>query len=522
MTIRPTGPRRYLTSPTAAVTSRRRRHLAGRVAAAAAVFALPVLLAGPARAQIAGLPEAASGSGNSLDTMPTLGGWNVTADGNAVDVLVDNTTGLAGIHPLTEADFPEAQTQFGSGPFGSGLATVFWPGSAGGNFGSLSGELGFPSQLSPLMSKLNDPVKASAQYPSGPASSDYPSGSTGGVAVMHATAHSGGTTADASLANAGPAQILSFSSAKGSSVSSAGKTAQGQASSAVNGVSILGGLIAIGSVTSTAVASSTGAVGSGSAVTHVAEVTVMGQKASIGSDGLVLPQAPGALGPITGPLVQNAIDQVITGLGITVKEFPAIHSGSGSGYTVSAGGVSIEIDPPSSAAPILEQAASTLAPVFPSQAAIIPTLPGLLQGMTITITLGRASASANASPPFNSNFTPTPFPATPGSGSTGGVLGSGSAPVASTQSPTGTGSSPEVAATPQPATASTGGNGTASQAPAVAPAATLIGLSQPLGAGVVVLGILVALAVALGLWRVGRMLLPGDNGPLCPLGQDQP
>lgn len=498
---------------------RHARRVAGRLGTAAAIFALPVLLAGPARAQIR-VASTASG-GASLAQAPSLGGWNVSADGNAVDVVIDNQTGLAGIHPLTEADLPEAQTQFATGPFGSGLATVFWPGAAGANFGSLSSELGFPSQLDPLTSKLNDPVRASAQYPLGPATADYPAGgSPSGLAVMHATAQPGGTTADAGVVKQSAATVLGFASATGSSTSTAGKTAKGDATSALKDVSLVGGLIDIGSITSTAEAVSDGTTGSGSASTHVTGVTVLGQKASIGSDGLVVPNFPSSLSSLTGPLVQNAISQVISGLGITVKEFPSTKAANGSGYTASSGGVSIEIDPPSSAAPLLEQAASTLAPLFPSQAAIIPTLPGLLQGMTLTITLGRATASANASTAYVPNFNNIPLP--PSAGTTGGLNGSsggtGSATVSSTPAGTG-GSGPSVAGTPGSA-GTTGGNGNPSAPVAQSPAA-LINLSQPLGAGLVLLGILATLAVGYGLWRLGRMLLPIDHGPACPLGQDQ-
>ncbi|HET6964353.1 MAG TPA: choice-of-anchor P family protein [Acidimicrobiales bacterium] len=515
--------------PTTPAERRRLRHhgarrMAGRLGAAVAVFALPVLLAGPARAQVH--PDSASSAGQNLDQQPSLGGWNVSADGNAVDIVIDNQTGLAGIHPFTEADLPEAQTQFATGPFGSGLATVFWPGAAGANFGSLSSELGFPSQLEGVASKLNDPVKASAQYPLGPATADYPAGgNSSGVAVMHATAQPGGTTADASITNeTGAGAVLSFASAKGSSTSTAGKTAKGDATSAISDVSLLGGLIDIGSITSTAEAASDGSSGSGSSTTHVTGVTVLGQKASIGSDGLVLPDFPSALGGLTGPVVQNAISQVISGLGMTVKEFPSVQNANGSGYTTSSGGVSVEIDPPSSAAPILEQAASTLAPLFPSQAAIIPTLPGLLQGMTLTITLGRAAASANASTAYIPSFTPMPIPASPTGTGTGDLTGTsgdaGSAAVASGPTDSG-GAAPSVAATPETGGGTASGGGNPTTAPLAQPPAALINLSQPLGAGVVLLGILATLAVGYGLWRLGRMLLPADNGPACPLGQDQ-
>ena len=507
--------------------------MTGRAAAALGIFVLPLVAAGPARAQ---LPESSggshlhaselTGSSTDLNAQPNLGGWNVTADGNAVDILVDNTTGLAGIHPLSEADFPEAQTQFATGPFGSALATVFWPGSAGGNFGSLSGELGFPDQLQPIASQLNDPIKASAQYPAGPATADYPAGGPGGAAVMHSTAQRGGTTAEGSIVDQSPSSVLSFSSAKGTSSSTAGNKAEGDSAADLSGVSLLGGLVQIGSITSTAQAVSDGSTGTGTAVTHVSDVTVLGQKASIGSDGLVLPNFPSALGALTGPVVQNAVSQVISGLGLTVTEFPSVQSANGSGFTATSGGVAVRIDPPSSAAPILEQAASVLAPLFPSQAAIIPTLPGLLQGMTVTLTLGRATASSNASAPFNADFNASGAPIAPpaDTGSLGGTPtgGIGSASVAS--APTGdtggtSGLSPSVAAVPSTG----GGTGGGGESPAATqPASTLIGLSSPLGAGAVLLAVLAALAAAYGLWRLGRMVLPGDAGPACPLGQDQP
>lgn len=493
-----------------------RRRTAWRVGAAAAVVALPVLFAGPVRAAPETLSQSLPGAASSGP--PQLGGWNITADGNAVDVLIDNTTGLAGIHPLTEADFPEAQSQFATGPFGSGLATVFWPGSAGGNFGSLSTELGFPAQLQPIATQLNDPIKASAQYPAGPASSDYPAGAPGGLAVMHATAQPDGTTAEGSIADEAPSSVLMFSSAKGTSSATATDKAVADSASDLSGVSLLGGLIQIGSITSTAHAVSDGTNGSGTSVTHVSEVTVLGQKASIGSDGLILPNFPSSLGALTGPIVQNAISQVISGLGLTVTEFPAVQKTNGAGFATTSGGVSVRIDPPSSAAPLLEQAASVLAPLFPSQAAIVPTLPGLLQGYTMTITLGRASASANASGAFSSAFNPPPIP--PGAmAAVGSAAGPSSGSTSATPALGGaggvTGVSPSVADAPS------SGTGGATPSTSGQPASTLIGLSEPLAVGAVLLAILVTLFASYGLWRVSRMLLPTDHGPACPLGQDQ-
>ena len=477
--------------------------IALRVGAALAVVTVALSVAEPA-----------SHAASSATTAPSLGGWNISADGNAVDVVVDNTTGLAGIHPLSEADFPAAQSVFATGPFGNGLASVFWPGSAGGNFGSLSTELGFPSQLAPVMSQTNDPVKASASYPAGPTSASYPSGSSGGVAEMVATAQAGGTTAEGTITDENPSSaLLSFSQARGVSSSLASKTANASAQSDVSDIKLLGGLIDIGSVTSTAVASSDGTTGTGSSTTHIGAITVLGQPASIGSDGLVLPSFAGALGPLTSSVVQNAISQVISGLGVTITEFPGTETAKGAGYTATSGGLSITIDPPSSAAPLLEQAGSAIAPFFPSQAAIIPTLPGLLQGFTLTLTLGRATAAANAAPAFSNNFGFTPPPLTSGSTLPLATLPttpsvSATVPVVSAPAASSSGQTPTVATEP------------AVQAPVGAPAAALVSLSKPLSAGAVVTGLLAAIAFSYALMRVARMLLPRDADVVCPLGQD--
>lgn len=488
-----------------------------RVAAVTAMVVLPLSLAGPARA----------------DTPASLGGFNVSADGNAVDILIDNTTGLAGIHPFTEADFPEAQSNFATGPFGSGLATVFWPGNAGGNFGSLSGELGLPAQLEPLAAKLNDPAKANAQYPSGPASATYPAGAPNGAFEMHSTADSSGITATADIADTGAKGVLSFSTAKGTSSSLADTTARANASSDLSGVSVLGGLLDIGSIQSTASAKSDGTTGTGSASTHVTGVTVLGQPASIGSDGLVLPDFAKSLGPVTGPVVQDLITQTVSALGMQVTEFPSSQTQNGASFSTTTGGLAIKMSFPPSAVSLLEQLGSAIAPLFPPQAAIIPTLPGLLQGMTLTVTLGRATASATASPPFNDSFTPasggtgTGTAADTGAGlaAAGGDTGSASPGLSggATAPDLATATGATGAGTPGTGTSSTGTGpaGPASGAAGRLPA-TLVSLSSPLSAGIVVLGLIVAAGFGVALWRLARLLLASDAGPVCPLGQDQP
>jgi hypothetical protein len=467
-------------------------------------------------------------AGNS--TPPNLGGWNVSADANVIDITADNTTGLAGIHPLNEADFPEAQSVFETGPFGSGLATVFWPGAAGGNFGSLSSELGLPSQLQPVASQLNDPARAAAQYPSGPTNASYPPGAPNGAFDMQSQAGAGGTTATSDIASQTANGIITFASAKSTSSAMAQDTANATATSTLSDLSILG-LVDIGSIQSTATAASDGNNATGSATTHVTGVTVMGQPASIGSDGLVLPNLPNLPVPsLLGTLLPaGSLNQVINALGLTITTFPSTQTQNGQAETVTSGGLQITISPPPSLASVLEQLGQTIAPLFPPQAAIIPTLPGLLQGLTLTITIGRATASASASPPFNDSFNPGALGGT-GIGTTSdtsAVAAAGSPAITPTglvSAATGGGSAvpaaaPNLANTP---TSTSGTRPSSSSWPSSSLPSSLIKLSSPLAAGVVVGGLAVAGLLGYGLWRLGRLVLVQDSGPVCPLGQDVP
>ncbi|HWD50844.1 MAG TPA: hypothetical protein VG412_00480, partial [Acidimicrobiales bacterium] len=101
-------------------------------------------------------------------TATSLVSWTTNADANAIDIVIDDAGGLAGSHPVDEVTIPEDTADFETGPFGHGLASVFWPGATGGNFGSASGNLPIPAQLKPLFAKLDDPARAETFAPAGP------------------------------------------------------------------------------------------------------------------------------------------------------------------------------------------------------------------------------------------------------------------------------------------------------------------------------------------------------------------
>lgn len=468
-------------------------------------------------------------------TGPNLGGWNASADANAIDVVFDNQTGLAGIHPVDEADFPEAQSVFETGPFGSGLASVFWPGAAAGNLGSLSSELGIPAQLQPVVSQLNDPARAAAQYPAGPASSSFPPGAPNGTFDMQSQSGATGTTATSDIASQTASRVLGFSAARSTSSATAVNTANASAATNLSGMSLLGGIVGIASIQSAASASSDGTHSTGSATIHIAGVTVMGQPASIGSDGLVLPNPPNLpgspLGPVLGGVtgsvgtqgvVHKLMSQTINALGLTITELPSTQTQNGPSDSVTSGGLAITINPPPAAAAQLEQVAALIAPYFPAQAAAIPTLPGLLQGATLTITIGRATASAAASPPFNNTFNPLAFvPGTPGgpaSAGTPGVPASGGGSPAA-PSPAGGAAAPAGLSSVTAAPSSTASRAQPSSNGSLP--ADLVSLSTPLAAGVVAAALAAAAGLGYGLWRLAGLLRVEDAGPVCPLGEGE-
>jgi hypothetical protein len=343
---------------------------------------------------------------------------------------------------------------------------------------------------------------------------------------MQSQAGPNGTTALADLANQSQSGVLSFSTAQSSSSAIATDTATATASSNLTHISLLG-VIDIAGVQSTATATSDGNNSSGSATTHVGAITVLGMPVSIGSDGVVTPNLPNQLSGILGAVGSNPIGELIDALGIKITQPAATQTQNGASDTVTSGGLQISISPLPQLVSLLEQFGTLIAPAFPPQAAIIPTLPGLLQGATLTLTLGRATASASASPPFDDSFNPPPG----GSGDTGSTAGTPGSPgipgtpgTPGTFTPSASAISPSGTGTGAPGTstslASTPSSTSPSSSSSSSLPAALVNLSTPLAAGVIVGGLALTALVGYGLWRLARMLLAEDTGPVCPLGQD--
>ena len=440
---------------------------------------------------------------------PSLVGWTAQSDANPFDFVMDSAGGLGGFHPLVEADIPEDSSDFESGPFGTGIASIFWPGSAAGNAGSLLGEAGLPSQLAPLTSKLNDPIRAQSFYPEGPTTASYPSSSTGGVAEMKSHADGNGVWAKAGLTDVSVPGLFAIQGVQGSTTATATSQARSTASGSFSSLSFLGGLVQIGSSTSTASATSDGVSPSGTATTHIGAITIAGHSVSMGSDGLVVgpAQAPQLGQGLAAPV--GLVNQIISIFNLKITPLPQTQTSQAPAEEIKSGGLQVSFAIPPSASLSID---CSILPAQLAQLGIVCHLPDVLQGATFTATIARVTATAIATPPFaNPPAGPLPslgstqgapaasgaVPAVPSSGSSAYSSGAGNTQLAAT--------TPQVAGTPSSGATPSGSR-----------PLSLITLSSPVKAGLIGWLLVVALIMGAGLRRLGLFL---EDAPptACPL-----
>ena len=455
---------------------------------------------------------AASMGAAKADT--SLIGWTSQADANALDFVIDNAAGLAGAHPLAEGDVPEDSADFETGPFGHGLASVVWPGGTAGNLGSLSGELGLPSQIAPLVGQANDPVRAETFYPAGPSDSTYPQGNTSGALEMVSHADANGTTAKSALSDMSVSGLFDVQGVSGAAQATATDTAQSSALGSFSSLSILGGLITVGATTSSATATSDGNAPIGHAYTHIGEITIEGHQVSVGSDGITVgPLTTNVPNSFLGVTVAQ-VNQFISAFNVSMTPLPQTETNQAPSEEITAGGLKISLALPPDASVNLDCSALNSLPSQFSQLqqlGVLCTLPGFLQGSSLTFTIGRATATAIATPPFPVDLGGSP------TGVIGDVGGSATAAgVAASMSMLPTGSStPSLSGIPVTPTASSAAS--SPKAGAALGALTPASLSKPVKAGLLVSLLILAAIAGAGLVRMTRHIPDLPTMSNCPL-----
>ena len=350
---------------------------------------------------------AAAFSGGPAGADSTLGGFTVSGLAEAVTAQYEQPNFPLPATPSLEFDEGYASTTDNFGPSGTATASSLYPGQVVANAGP---ELALLMPGVPLPPAPVWPAQATSEYPQAPNS-----GSTDQPGVnMDASSTTNGNTASATLGDdaatagsngadptqqapsgagnplAGSSAIIGVGGMSATSSSQAPSTsANAQASATDTGVSILGGFITIGSVTSTATAASDGSTGKLTGSTAVQNMDIAGEQVAVTSSGLA------AAGQSTGSsLPISSINTLLAELGISLSMTNATDTVSGPSASRTLDGLKITID-----LKTLDAAANTFATLLP--ASLTSQLPVALPNeQQLTLDLATVQVSSTASPSF--------------------------------------------------------------------------------------------------------------------------
>ena len=382
--------------------------------------------------------------------------------------------------PTGEMTQAYSLAEFASGPSTHGLASLWWPGSAGADFGPV---YGFPAY----------PVRAEAFNPQTPhkQQTDY-----GPYTTMDAKAT--GTSAEAAttwqqsepqLAQA----IVTGDYASSSATQEKGNLAVSEGTAQANDVSIAGGLIHIDSVITKGRAVTNGKNGTVSGQTVVTGATVQGQGVTIDDKGVHIgDQTVPVLDPINGGQVQQALQQA----GITVKVADPVDTVKGSDAQRVLGGLVIQFE------------SGALNDVVPQQ--IRDQLKNYVQfNQSMTLSIGAVTVDSETLGGIVVPVPPPPPPPPPPGGS--GPVGS---------APSSTGGLGNVFGGSGP----TGGSGSAAGSASGSAGGTIstalpipIAPGKPVSALLVAFGFLVVAGSSRVLRVIAERAVAGTPGERCPL-----
>ena len=239
--------------------------------------------------------------------------FSVTVEAPVMQVTEDEPT--AQFHPEGEGDYGYSFAYLD--PAGqSALASLLWPGAAAGNAGTLVEVLGGPAGLT----ALNDPVRAQATSGTSQTqqSTSTPAGTNMSATVQPPVPGDEYSSASSSLAGGGLGPVGTAGSSTSTSTIHFDSTTgnlTAAAQSAANAIDLDGGLISIGSVTSSAQATSnSGGQPQLSGNTLVHNMTIAGQAAYVDGSGVHVGQ-PG--NPAPAP-VQDAVNSALQQAGMQV------------------------------------------------------------------------------------------------------------------------------------------------------------------------------------------------------------
>jgi hypothetical protein len=355
-----------------------------------------------------GLLALALCTGSAGADTSTLGGYTISALAEPLTAQYEQPNFPVPATPSLEFDVGYANSTDGVGG-GTATASTLYPGEILANAGPELSLLfpGVPLPPAPVW-----PLEAVSDFPQMPnsASLDEPG------ANMDAVSSTNGSTAtatlgdDAATAGAGGTQptptpsgsgnplaatssLLGVGGASGTSSSSISDTAAtAAASSTVTGVSLLGGFVNIGSVTSTATAVSDGTTGTLTGTTTVANASIAGEAVTITGNGI---SAAGKNEALALPI--SALNTLLGELGITLKVTNAVDSVQGAIATRTLNGLQVAVN-----LTTLDNAANKFASLLPTK--LTSQLPiAIPNEQILTVYLATVGVSSAASPSFTSD-----------------------------------------------------------------------------------------------------------------------
>ncbi len=479
-----------------------------------------------------GLLLAAADGPAAADPTSLLGGFQVSSSGAGIRTTYEQPNLPVPATPSLEASLGFATTSFDSGPTGESTASTLWPGQVVAGAGPQLPAF-YDSYLQPYLGNNTPqltagpwPLQATSAFPQGPQSGNQDSGE----ATMEAdsTAASGTATANfgppasggAAALPSGFVSVKSLGSSVEGTVDGQGR-AVAQASSAVHGISVAGGLINIGTVTSTATAQSDGTTGAVTGTSVISGVTVAGQAVTVDAQGV---HASGQTLPVLGALLPT-VSQVLQTAGITLTLTAPTDTVKGAGAERVLQGLQITVN-----LDTLDSGMTQLQALLPIQVRqqILSQLPVPTPNrQTLQMSFGWLDVSATASPVVSFDA----GSATAGAGGSTGDAGL-TTPLSTDLGGTGTGGTDGTSAIPGTAgtsgdpgtgTVGTSGTPTAGTTPAggtALPATTAAAvpvLFKGIGSGLIILGLLFSAGLAWLLLRTdraaGALAGPGSSCP---------
>ena len=242
-----------------------------------------------------------------------FGSFSLSASAPAMQVRyfdADNCSARAAGTGGCEGVIPETVSTLRNGPIGYGLSAVVWPGVLAGNVGSVA-QAANPN-TPPQASMANSPIRAEARTGSGAdtvTNDDYPG------ALMTATAKDDFVSAAAEVAQSAvtPAGGFGNSSSTTSVKLTGAAAALAKANSRVSDISIAGGQLTIGSVTSEVEGTTDGKKAAAKGKTVVNDVRIGGVPVTIDDHGITV---QGQNAPANAAANQ-AVNTIVSNLGMT-------------------------------------------------------------------------------------------------------------------------------------------------------------------------------------------------------------